>query len=241
MMLFSMRTAVLTLAPLILAGATFAGTSCITANGTDEAPSLQAADDSTSPDKSTLMEPGASTLDVGSPPADLPDKTVHWFSLGGGASSTHAPEADGGAITVGYSHRVGRGILTGRFIYAEQSGEEENVSGVGRTRVRPLEHTWASGVLYGWFTMSPKLLASLSGGLSVLGGVRCGELISFERDFLYEEFVYESISYTAVGFPVEVEAYLTPFRRWGFGLCEFVDFNEEKRFFGVLASVLFKV
>lgn len=170
--------------------------------------------------------------------ADPPDEKRHWFSLGVGGSSTHAPDTGSGAVKASYSYRLGKGVLTGRFIYAEQSDDEENISGVGRTKVRPLEHTSDFGMLYGWFTRSPRVLASLSSGLSVLEGVRCGELISFERQFLYEEYAYEEVSYTTFALPVEAQVYWTPLRSWGFGVCAFVDFNEEKRFSGVLLSVL---
>jgi hypothetical protein len=175
-----------------------------------------------------------------SPPADPPDDKMRWFSLGFGGSSTSAPGTGGAAMRGGYSHRVWKGILTGRFIYAWQSDAEGNISGVGTSKIRPLEHTWDFGVLYGWYTKSTKFIVSLSGGLSVLGGVRRGELISFERRFLYEESIYKRITCTTMAFPLEAQVYWTPLRLWGFGVCGFVDFNEEERFSGALLSVLLR-
>ncbi|MEE9442287.1 MAG: hypothetical protein V3V99_06425 [candidate division Zixibacteria bacterium] len=182
----------------------------------------------------------SSSAEESSQPADPPDEKMHWFSLGIGTSSSHAPDAGSGAFRVGYSQRVWRGILTGRFICAWQDDKEGNISGIGTSKIRPLENTRDYGVLYGWFTKSAKFMVSLSGGLSVLEGVRHGELISHEMSFLHTETIYEKITYNAIAFPVEAQVYWTPLRQWGFGLCWFVDFNKEKRFSGVLVSVLLR-
>jgi hypothetical protein len=175
-----------------------------------------------------------------SPPADPPDEKIHWFSLGIGGSSTSAPGTGGAAMRAGYSHPVWKGVLTGRFIYAWQTDAEGNISGVGTSKIRPLEHTWDFGVLYGWYTKSTKFIVSLSGGLSMLGGVRRGELIYFERSFLHEESIYKKITYSTIAFPIEAQVYWTPFRLWGFGVCGFADFNEEERFSGAMLSVLLR-
>ncbi len=181
-----------------------------------------------------------SSAEESSQSADSTDEKMHWFSLGLGNSSSHAPNAGSSSFRVSYSHRIWRGILTGRFISASQDDNEGNPSGVGTGRIRPLENTRDYGVLYGWFTKRTKFIVSLSAGLSVLEGVRHGELISYEMSFLHEETIYEKITYNAIAFPVEAQVYWTPLKQWGLGLCWFVDFNEEKRFSGVLVSVLLR-
>lgn len=96
----------------------------------------------------------------------------------------------------------------------------------------PLESCRDYGVLYGWRTSGRYLgYLSASAGISVVGTVRRGQLLS-SSGCCFSTSYYETIRKYTVGIPFEAQAVLKPFDFIGLGLLCSGNINPERSFAG---------
>jgi hypothetical protein len=151
-----------------------------------------------------------------------------WLNIGIGPSSFNGysksqnddPGMAGGII---FSYQTGRNLISTRLIY----NAELNLFGFS-------ESIWDFGVLYGINSKSSRGLASISGGVGIVQGVRKGKLIKY--GWLYSE--YEELAFSTIGIPLEIQLFATPFSHVGIGIYGFANLNREKSFAGAMLCVV---
>ncbi len=138
-----------------------------------------------------------------------------WGIAGFGGSSV------GWAIGANLSYQPGHHIITVRGIHTE----EDLIA-----LLSPSEYVWDIGALYGRCYKSPSIFASISGGISIVGGGEHGGG-GFGSSPRVEE------TFSTVGVPIESLLYWTRSTNLGVGLYGFANLNSEKSFYGALLSV----
>ena len=139
------------------------------------------------------------------------DERHYWANIGGGIGLAHGgiggdPAGVAGGISLSY--RKGSSLFSIRQVsVAELQLVLWENSG-------PPDRVWDVGVLYGRVTKVPYGLASISGGLGLVGD--------------------NENSHSRMGIPIEGQLFWTPGSLVGFGLYGFANLNSKKSFVGVL-------
>jgi len=102
----------------------------------------------------------------------------------------------------------------------------------------PLETVWDVGVLYGRIAKASYGFASVSAGISLVGGVRRGRYLSSSGGWFGTRY-FEEKNFITVGIPVEAQLFWTPLAFFGIGLYGFANLNIEKSFVGALLCIQF--
>ena len=100
----------------------------------------------------------------------------------------------------------------------------------------PKESVWDIGLLYGRSVNTSRISASISAGISLVGGVRRGELLQ-SSGFIFVTRQYEKRTFLAVGFPIDGRLFWTPSPYIGIGICGFADWNRKRSFIGGLLCI----
>ncbi|UCH14679.1 MAG: hypothetical protein JSV22_01640 [Bacteroidales bacterium] len=166
------------------------------------------------------LHPGNSYTQDNSNNTNMP----FWFNAGCGAClfGIPSPPAGWGAFSAGtgISFQSGKSSLISiRFTYNREPAIFKS----------PDERVWDVGILYGIMAKKPYGFASISGGVSFVGGVKRGEKLDFLE--------YEKRSFNTVGFPVEGQLLFTLTPSFGLGFNGFANINGEKSFYGVLFCI----
>ena len=140
--------------------------------------------------------------------ADSSSKPYSWFSAGIGGGSS------------GYSQISNSGIFSVRLIYNTKLD----------FWATPSESVLDFSLLYGYLAVIPEGFVTLSGGLSLVNGVKQGESIPSDG-WLGKK--YEKLSFTSVGFPLEGNIFWKFSPSIGLGITLFADINAEKSFYGI--------
>ena len=141
-----------------------------------------------------------------------------WLNMGLGS-------AGGDFLSGGlsFSGETGTGLVSVRFVHNEEflifDGKPQAV--------------WDLGVLYGVYLRGDGYLASISGGIGLVGGRR-GKFLSSSGGFFGEE-----VRFRTFGMPLEAQLFLRPFTGFGIGIYSFANINSEKSFRGILLSLQF--
>ena len=138
----------------------------------------------------------------------------YWLNVGGGFGWVHGglgedPAGVSGGISLSY--QKGSSLFSIRGV----GNEEFKLDLWGYSG--PPERVWDIGVLYGRITKASYGLASISGGVSIVGASE-----------------YEGITCYRIGFPVEGQLFWTPSSMVGIGIYGFANLNSEKSFIGAL-------
>lgn len=151
----------------------------------------------------------------------------NWINAGIGGCSV------GLSSGANFSHQSGKKIISVRATY----NEELNIFGP-----TPSEQAWDVGVMYGGIAKSKYGFASISAGLGLVGGVKRGRYLGYNRDdscgwFFIRIDQYEKIDFLTFGIPAEIQAFWTPFSKLGIGVTVYGNLNPEKPFAGLLVSI----
>lgn len=156
------------------------------------------------------------SFSYGQQDSTIAEKPHYWLNAGLGGSSF------GVSTGLCFSYQT-KGMFTSfRYVY----NEEFNILGPS-----PSESVGDFGVLFGIHTKASYGLASISGGISIVGGVRRGKFINSSVWFSSK---YEELNFITVGVPIEGQLFWTPFPYLGFGIYTFADLNKERSFAGAL-------
>ncbi|MGB9591901.1 MAG: hypothetical protein ACPL1K_05230 [Candidatus Kryptoniota bacterium] len=142
-----------------------------------------------------------------------------WANAGVGGSSF------GISPGISLSYQSGKSLVSFRYVY----NKELNILGPW-----PSETVWDIGLLYGRSAKASYGLASVSGGVSFVGGVRRGKYLSSSGWFSSR---YEELPFFTVGIPVEGQLFWTPLPFLGIGFYGFANLNAEKSFIGALLCI----
>ncbi|MCL4511484.1 MAG: hypothetical protein M1470_10490 [Bacteroidetes bacterium] len=141
------------------------------------------------------------------------------------------------AITLGASlnAKLANELLTARFLY----NDVFQISIFGPPS-HPDENVWDIGILYGRIAKGRYGYASISGGLSLIRGVRYQSGYAYTPPYGYTYADIED-SFTGVGIPAEAQLFWTPTNFFGIGLYAFCDygFSGKRSFGGVMLSLQF--
>lgn len=141
----------------------------------------------------------------------------YWVNMGGGGSLVHGGlgEDEGGISGGGsFSYQTGSSLFSIRGV----ESEEFKLDLFGYSG--PPEKVWDIGVLYGRVAKASWGLASISGGVGIVG-------VSDD----------EGITSHHIGLPIESQLFWTPSSRVGIGIYGFANLNFEKSFVGALLCV----
>jgi len=148
--------------------------------------------------------------------------------VGGGVANLRFSQERGSiALGVSVCRTNGSSLITIRYIYNRE---------IVLFSPSPPETAWEIGALYGGMVASSLGFASLSAGVSLVGGVRRGRVL-FERGgaWSFESFTdYEEVTFHTVGFPLDARLVWTPTPYFGVGLKGFANLNSEDPYLGVL-------
>jgi len=163
------------------------------------------------------------------------DSSGHFFWVNGGVggSLVHGGlGSDPGAPSFGGSlyYQSGINLLSFRYL----RNEEFQILGPDS----PLETVWDVGVLYGRIAKASYGFASVSAGISLVGGVRRGRYLSSSGGWFGTRY-FEEKNFITVGIPVEAQLFWTPLAFFGIGLYGFANLNIEKSFVGALLCIQF--
>lgn len=142
-----------------------------------------------------------------------------WLNLGIGGS-THGLTGQ-----ISLSVQNGIHLITLRYV----SNTEFNIMGP-----TPSESVWDISILYGRSWESRLAMASISGGLGLVGGIRRGDYIRSNGWF---SSTYQKCPFSTVGFPVDIQLFWLPFRFLGFGIQGFANLNSEESFYGFVLGL----
>jgi hypothetical protein len=141
----------------------------------------------------------------------------YWANMGGGGSWVHGGLGeDEGGISGGISlsYQTGSNLFSIRGV----ENEEFKLDLFGYSG--PPEKIWDVGVLYGRIAKASWGLASISGGVGIVGVSDDEEITSYH-----------------LGIPLESQLFWTPISTMGIGIYGFANLNFEKSFVGALACV----
>jgi hypothetical protein len=147
-----------------------------------------------------------------------------WFNTGLGICNVNSYGDYLVSFGINYSEHIKRGLISYRFI----RNEEFILFGP-----RPSESVWDLGVLYGRFAKTSDGFASVSAGVSYVGGVRRGKFLS-SSGWISN---YEKLTFRTIGIPLEGQLFWTPTSFVGIGIYGFANMNLEKSFFGGLLCI----
>ncbi len=136
---------------------------------------------------------------------------LYWVNAGIGFSSFSSP---GISSVTSFSYQTGKHLISTRFI----SNIEPCFGGTC-----PDETVWDIGILYGRSSKTSYGLASLSGGISIVGGA------VYQRD--------EEVTFLTIGIPIEVQLFWTPASFLGIGIYGFANLNPKESFAGALLCI----
>ena len=105
--------------------------------------------------------------------------------------------------------------------------------------ISPAESDWDVGMLYGLMGKAKYAMASISAGLSVVGGVHRGEFLYSSGSWFGTTDHYENNEFSTIGIPVEAQLLITPSASFGFGIYRFANLNAEESFTGGLICLQF--
>jgi hypothetical protein len=140
-----------------------------------------------------------------------------WANMGGGGSWVHGGLGeDEGGISGGmsFSYQKGSNLFSIRGVV----NEEFKLDLWGYSG--PPEAVWDVGALYGRIAKASWGLASISGGVGIVGASE-----------------YEGVTSYRLGIPVEGQLFWTPTSILGIGIYGFANLNSKKSFIGALACV----
>lgn len=167
-----------------------------------------------------LMCLAALVLSIGNNPIYAQDTSNHskaklyWVNAGLGFSSPQFPEGIPFSMGMSLSYQTGKSLISIRSIY--NIDVSFNIFGGSP----PLAETvWDIGALYGRIAKASYGFASISGGVSIVGGFRP------EGSFL------------SAGIPIEGQLFWTPSSFLGVGVYGFANLNKERSFVGALMCV----
>ena len=140
---------------------------------------------------------------------------LYWLNAGFGISSI------GPSGGVGFSCQLHKDLISIRYVRGEEFQIFES---------SPKEMVWDVAALYGRSVKSRSILASISGGIGIAGGVRRGKRIGCPGWFSCN---YEKLTFRTVGFALEAQLFLTS-ESGGIGIYGFANFNQERSFGGAL-------
>jgi len=156
---------------------------------------------------------------------------LFWINGGLGASSVHGglgshPNAPsfGGSLY----YQSGKNLFSFRYL----RNEEFQILGGDS----PSEMVLDFGVLYGRIAKASYGFASISTGISVVGGVRRGRYLSSSGGWFGTNY-YEKNNFITVGIPIEGQLFWTPLNFFGVGFYGFANLNKEKSFLGALLCI----
>ena len=87
-----------------------------------------------------------------------------------------------------------------------------------------------------WKNQASYCFASISSGISLVGGVRRGRYLSSSGGWFGTNY-YEQDSFVTVGIPVEGQLFWMQLNFLGIGLYGFANLNAEKSFIGALLCI----
>jgi hypothetical protein len=151
-----------------------------------------------------------------------------WINAGLGYGIWES-STDGISLGAGFSMSKESHLFSIRYVFIE----ELNLFGP-----LPAETIWDIGLLYGKFKQSSLGIASISGGLGLLGGVKRGKYLR-GSNWLFGPAHYESLKFTTIGFPLEGQIFWTPFDHFGIGINGFCNLNAKNSFAGGLFCIRF--
>lgn len=144
-----------------------------------------------------------------------------WVNGGLGASSF------GVSPGVCFSYQSEKNLFSVRYVYNEE---------FRFFAPSPLETVWDVGMLYCRSVKESYGLASISGGIGVVGGVRRGKYLGSIGGWFGTDY-YEERTFLTVGIPVEGQVFWTPLDFFGIGFYGFANLNKEKSFVGALFCI----
>ena len=137
-----------------------------------------------------------------------------WVNAGYGFGSV------GKSLGISASYRNGNNVFSARYIYNEEFATADTL---------PCERVWDGGLLYGRTAKTCFGMASISIGLSVVGGT---ERINGANG-------YEGKNFLTFGIPAEYQLFWTPFSFAGFGLYGVGNLNPKKPYIGFIFCMQF--
>lgn len=162
---------------------------------------------------------------------DSEEKTYIWGFLGvggGAASGANGPDFSGMGGVVGLSYQSGYGLFSCRISTVSASGgTESSYTATEENSIGDL------AAMVGFSFKSRYAMFSMATGLSIVVGTKVVETTS------YGYTNKDSVDYTGVGVPFEMQLFLTPSTSFGFGLYFFGNANAEKSFYGFLFGIQF--
>ncbi len=146
--------------------------------------------------------------------------TYSWINLGMGTSLEYPL-----AFTIGLNYQLKKYLVSARFLITDELDLQNQSSS---------ESIWDVGLLLGRFYKSDHILASLSAGLSLVGGMKRGSFISNDETWGgYYELKHRAI----LGIPLESHLIYLLSQNAGIGITAFGNLNLDKPFFGALISL----
>jgi hypothetical protein len=137
-----------------------------------------------------------------------------WLNYGGGVSPP-----DWLAVGASFTYEIDEGSIASiRYAHSE----EFNIISISET-------VWDVGVLYGFKTKGDDVLASLSGGIGIVGGVHKGEHISFWED--------EEVTFRTAGIALEGQLFWRPLSFLGIGIYVAANLNKERSYAAALVAL----
>ena len=152
---------------------------------------------------------------------------IDWLNAGVGMSTF------GTSRGVSFSYPEGKSLISIRYVY--NSSEFAPYSGLLQ-RHGLNETVWDAGVLYGRRAKASYGLASVSGGIGMVGGVRGQKFLrrNYSGSIPVE---YPERRFITVGIPVAGQLFWTPLSNLGIGIYGFANLNPEESFAGALLGV----
>jgi hypothetical protein len=156
------------------------------------------------------------------------------FDFGIGSSSIEGGSGDLGILSLGanLAYQTRKNLFSIRAIRSSEVSIATGLPG-GTT---PKESVWDIGLLYGRIANASFGSVSMSAGISLVGGVRRGELLRSSGLFFATK-TYEEQTFWAVGIPIDGRIFWTPSPYFGIGICGFADWNRERSFIGGLLCI----
>ena len=148
---------------------------------------------------------------------------LSWLNLGLGVGSI------GLSAGASFSYNFGSSLISIRSV----ANSEFKIFGPS-----PSENVWDLGVLYGRSAKASYGVASISGGIAIVGGVRRGRYLGSTGGFFSSD-KYESLTFSTIGIPIEGQLFWTPFSFFGIGIYGFGNLNPEQSFAGALLCLEF--
>lgn len=159
-------------------------------------------------------------------------KQFFWLNGGIGVSSVHG----------GLGSYPGASSFGGSFCYQSDNSlhsfryiRNEEFQLLGSDL--PTETVWDCGALYGRIAKASYGFASISCGISILGGVRRGRYLSSSGNWFFATRYYDENNFITIGIPVEGQLFWMPSSFFGIGLYGFANLNNEKSFAGALLCI----